>query len=930
MSAHRKKKSQLFLEALEERCNPTPFTQIGNTITLPGANSDWQYIQGGGSYSASPVIANLGSGPEALVTGGDGNLYGYQYNAATRTFVQNRVYSTGQFTTPLQATPVVVSLGNGHTGVFIGGRNGFVFGWDAVSQQILPGWPQQVSAPWGATSSGNFPQSIFGALAAADLDGDGSPEIIVASINQEVTAFHANGSVMWRYNNDDTIVTGIAIGDLNRDGHLDVVIGGDSSQAPQPPSPYWNGGHITALTWDGHREWMKRTNQVIWSSPVLADLNNTGYLDVIVGTGENFPANGNGFPGNLVYALDPQGNDLPGWPFVTTSNPKLDAQTFASPAVGDLLNNGHLDVVIGDRQGIIHAINGQGQQIWQTQASAQPLASSPILADTNNDGIPDVIYPNPNGIAAFSGNNGAPLDFTADSFPHFESAVVGHLKGDSTWQMAVIGHNATSGGTLLSTSFLEFYDLGTESANAVPWPQYRGDATGDAVLRTNTFSDPLISSLYRNVLGRAPSASDFTTWEANFNHAGSLVGPISAIVSSNEARQIQITSWYQKYLNRTPTGSDIASWEAYLAGGQSYANAQANFAGSQEAFNLSGGTNQSWVVYLYNKVLGRNPQNGEEQGWVNGLNTGRYVRSQVAIAFLASKEITQDLARQWYAAYTPGGASAPTADQLEAIGWDLRQGRRTEEQALTLLLAGNGDYVNTQREGSWVRALYQDVLFRAPAPADTANLLSQLEAGAAPYAIAGAIVKSDEARGLLVQSWYQTFLGRAASSGEVANLVRQLDAGARRVDLMVSIMGSNEYFNHAAALFPGSSALDAFINKVFLDAFGHLPAANQTIFWEQHAQNIRVTLPQTAVGEIEFYQVTIKNWFFTYLRRFPNTPPDSTRVELPNPPFGAQNYVDYWNSGGNPDEIVTSILASPEYFNLAQNKGFWYGARWLA
>src|SRR5207253_3969443 len=354
------------------------------------------------------------------------------------------------------------------------------------------------------------------------------------------------------------------------------------------------------------------------------------------------------------------------WPFVTTSNSQVDAQTFASPAVGDLLNNGQLDVVIGDRQGIIHAISAQGQQLWQVQAVNQPLASSPILADVNNDGIPDVIYPNSNGIEAFSGANGNLLDLTADGGrPHFESAAVGHLKGDSTWQMAVIGHGV-NGSTLLSPSYLEFYDLGAETA--VPWAQYRGDATGDVVLRTNTFSDPPISSLYQNVLGRAPSASDLATWEANFNHAESLVAPISAIVSSNEARQIQITSWYQKYLNRTPTGSDIANWEAYLASGQSYANAQANFAGSQEAFNLSGGTNQSWVVYLYNKVLGRSPRNGEEQGWVNGLNTGKYVRSQVAIAFLASKEITQDLARQWYAAYTPGGAAAPSADQLEAIG----------------------------------------------------------------------------------------------------------------------------------------------------------------------------------------------------------------------------------------------------------------------
>src|SRR5439155_1248352 len=101
----------------------------------------------------------------------------------------------------------------------------------------------------------------------------------------------------------------------------------------------------------------------------------------------------------------------------------------------------------------------------------------------------------------------------------------------------------------------------------------------------------------------------------------------------DEARNIQIVGWYANYLGRTnETATDLQNWRNFLAQGNGYANAEANFVGSQEAFNLAGGTNDRWVTFLYQKVLNRPPAAGEGQGWVDLLNSGKLVRSQVAVS----------------------------------------------------------------------------------------------------------------------------------------------------------------------------------------------------------------------------------------------------------------------------------------------------------
>jgi hypothetical protein len=917
--SHRPRRIPLQLEVLEDRLTPATPVLMTN-ITLPGASSAWDYSLG--PFNASAVMSDLdGDGQQEVLTpGGNGQLYAYKYNPTNGQAFIDHVYATGQFTGQMQSTPVVVDLPGGRA-VFAGNSNGYVFGWDARTGNILPGWPQSVGAPV------NNHNGVYGNLAAGDLDGDGVPEIVATSFNTKVIAFHANGQIMWQFNNDDTIFSGVAIGDLNRDGHLEVVVGGDSS----PSQFYWQGGRINVLSADGHREWVKRTDQVIWSAPVLADLQGTGYLDVIVGTGYFYPQpSAAPYPGNMVYALDPQGNDLPGWPYVTGPS-NVDARVYSSPAVADLMGNGTLDVVVSDGQGKLEAIGpgGNNNKLWTVQAfPAQNLYTSPIIADINGDNRPDVIIGAEGFLRGFSGASGTKFYDNADFIPHYGAAAVGHFKGGSSYQLAIIGNARDGQGNLLSPSVLSIYNLDPTNLTP-PWSQLRRDGNSDVVDRPDSFSTPLINRLYVNALGRNPTAGELSGfWGPLFDHSSSLRDPILGIISSGEARARLINSWYQTYLGRQAEQSGLTNWQAFLASGQTYAANQALIAGSLESFNRAGGTNESWITYLYQTLLGRTPGGGEEMGWVNALAAGQITRPDVVIGFLRSPELTSREVTLWYNAYQPGGQSTPSADNLAAASYDLRRGK-LEEQVLADILTSNGDYATTQTEGSWLRAAYQDMLGRAPSANEVVFWLHAFEAGTTFGAVASAIVRSGEYNGVLVDSWFQSYLHRAPSPTERANFVNALNNGTARNALQNSILGSDEYFNNRAG-----GSVNNYINDVFVDLLGHLPIASlgQGSYWANVAKTnpIRVVLPTTLLTQPEYYQNSISSWFFTLLRRYPSSPADGSRLIPLGTPFGAQDFVNYWNAGGDPAAIQVSILSSPEYINLALTKAFWNGARPLS
>jgi hypothetical protein len=914
----------LQLEALEDRYVLSPTTLV--QYALPGAGAQWNYS--GAAQNSSPIFADLNKGypdddglDEVLVPAADMQLYAYRYdpNNATTPVRLFQHYALPAGAGQIEATPVVVDLPSGRA-VFAATINGLVFSWNARTGALLPGWPQSVGTP-------DLPSNLFilGAIAAGDLDGDGVPEIVVTSLNETVTAFHADGTVMWRYSNDDSIFGGVAIGDLNGDGRLEVVLGGDSSNV----TPYyWSGGRITALSADGRREWMVRTNQVIWSSPTLVDLQGTGKLDVVVGTGFFYPQPPNGsFVGNKVYALDPNGNTL--WTYATSTNAAVDGRVYSSPAVADLNGDGVLDVVVGDGSGRLHAINGaNGTALWVTQAFlAHPLYSSAIIADINNSGTPDVVMADGYGyLRGFDGRTGNMIWDNPDAQAHYNAAAVGHFTSATNWELAVLPVLTNpAAGVVLSPSYLFLYELGSSTLTP-PWAQFRHDSANDAVARPDGYSTQLVTDLYQGALGRAPSATELSQiWLPYFRHQPSLRQGIFLILSSQEARTRLINSWYQYYLGRPADAGSVNAILGAMNGGMSYATVQANLMASPEAFSKAGGNNQAWVTYLYQKALRRTPSSAEIGPWVGFLNS--HPRLQVATAIFRSREYTQLLIGGWY--FTYGGVTTQPVDSLQALGMDLRRGK-TEENGLSDLLMSAGDYVQTQQEGSWLRAVYVDVLGRAATPQETAAWLQSIEQnGTTLAAIAGVLVRTQEYRNRLVAIWFSAYLGRAPSQAETAGYVNALNAGASWATVIGNIMSGDEFLNRAGGTLTG------FIGQVVQDLQGHGADQATYNYWltASQTQNIRLTMPAFILGggyAGEYFKYTITGWFYQYLRRFPNTPSDQSRIISQLNPFLAQNLVDFWSAGGKPEDIQTTILTSQEYLQIALDKAFWTGQRWLA
>ncbi len=941
------RRPRLSVERLDDRINPAAPTLLNPTpLTLSGAASAWDYSDGG-SFTPSPVFANVdGQAGEELVTvTGDRKVAAYKWGGrdgnGNPIFTLFRTYDPGAGAPEFHTTPLVVTVPGVGPAVFAGGLDGRVFGWNAATGALLPGWPSSVDVPDGLYPQGSQPNKLLGHLAAGDLDGDGVPEIVAVSYNQHVTALRADGSLMWRYANDDSVLSGVAVGDLDRDGKSEVVFGGDASFNAN----YDAGGNITALTGEGRRKWVKHIDQIGQSAPVLADVRGDGRLEVFAGTGINYTnLNGVPFPGNAVYGLDPDGNDLPGWPYSTGPNTR-DFRTPAPPAVADLNGDGTFEVVIGDGQGRLHAVEPNGTALWVAQAYGSPLYAAPVIADVTGDGRLDVVQLSNSQVKAFDGASGA-VAWTGfidngNLAQYLNSPAVGQFKGDGTTQLAILSNGPSSPqtGQPTSPSAVRFFDLPATTV-APAWSAARHDASSDVVARPAAFATTYVTGLAK-YLGRdaAATAGLVAAFREPIRGAANLYPLTEAIVGSVEGRSNEIRRWYAAYLDRTVDQAGVDYWLGVLNQGNTFAQAQALVLGSPESYFRSGpagnasATNQTWTVSLYQRVLGRTPQNGEEAFWVNGVNSGQFQRQDVARGFLLSQEYTERLIRRWFATYRLGGATPP-ADTLRAAGWDLRRGVSEETVLKRLftqgLAGGTADYLATQQEGSWLRALYQDALGRPLSSAEAVNWLAQLEGGQTYATVGNAIVRSPERHTQIVQGYYLRYLRRAVapSAAEVAPLANRLNGGERRESVIASILASQEYYNLAG------STTDSFSNTAYGDllAPGRQADATAAAYWRTRP-NVRNELPMAVMMTEEYCYNTIRAWFFADLRRYPSTPSNqSVLANQPGPgvdPFGpVRALINYMQAGGQQSDVELAILTSTEYLALARNRAFWTGTRW--